>query len=266
MCMPQRAGNGVPAPHQNVGSLDIVVQSAHVHASSIVRQVLLPWLGQPVASEPDRLPFARNIADTNIAEGSTFTLRSYCPWHRDEMNPPPPLDESTWVLNVNTAFLDSSTLTALFYQRNYVCSYLRASSIQDPMLAHFLSSYQGFNEERRTFSRLLIPDHSFENEPPRTDDTMRRNVWRNTRGDIPANTRVNTGFVRTQANLNPLGFHNLFLACWITGRLFQPELVGKCLGIHCHLVVIKHFGATCYGNTRLAQQTLEAFSRIRIRL
>jgi hypothetical protein len=151
--MPQRAGNGVPAPYLKAGSLlDVVVQSARVHASSIVRQVLLPWLGRPVAPDPDRLPFARNIAETNIAEGSTFILRPYYPWHCDEMNPPPPLDDSTWVLNVNTAFSDSSTLTALFYQRNSVCSYLRVSSIQNPMLAHFLSSYQGFSEERRTFS------------------------------------------------------------------------------------------------------------------
>jgi hypothetical protein len=132
------------------------------------------------------------------------------------MNPPPPLDDSTWVLYGNTAFPDSSTLTVLFYQRNSVCSYLRASSIQDPMLAHFLSSYQGFSEECRTFSKLSIPDYSFENEPPRTDDTTWRNDRCNTRGDIPANTQVNVGFVRTRANLDPLGFHDLFLACWIT--------------------------------------------------
>jgi hypothetical protein len=173
--MAQRGDIGVPVPHLKNGSRDPCIQSAHVIVSStITRQVTtLPWIGRPIIEDPDRQQFAGEIAEGNIAEASTYSLGPNCAWHRDLLNPVPPNDDSSWVMNVNHAFGDGSTLGALFYQRSSVCSSLRASSIQDPLIEYFYSSYNGFTEARRTFSRVSIPAYSNGNTRRRNEGSAR---------------------------------------------------------------------------------------------
>jgi hypothetical protein len=141
MSMAQRGDNGVPVPHLKNGLRDPCIQSAHVIASSIIRQVTLPWIGRPIIEDPDRQRFAGEIAEDKIAEASTYSLGPNRAWHRDLLNPVPPNDDdSSWVMNVNHVFGDGSTLGVLFYQRSSVCWSLRASSIQDSLLEYFYSS------------------------------------------------------------------------------------------------------------------------------
>jgi hypothetical protein len=168
MSMAQRSDNGVPVPHLKNGSRDPCVQSAHMIASSILRQVTLPWLGRPITEDPDRQRFAGERRKY-CGRKHHLHLGSNCAWHRDVHNPLPPHDDSTWVMNVSHAFAGDSMLAALFYQRSSVCSSLRASSIQDPLLEDFYSSYNGFAKDRRAFSRLSIPAYSNDN----TDGTTK---------------------------------------------------------------------------------------------
>jgi hypothetical protein len=116
MSMAQRGDNGVPVRHLKNGSRNPCIQSAHLIASSIIRQVTLPSIGHPINEDPDHQWFAGEIAEGNIAEASTcYSLGQNCAWHCDFLNPVPPNDDSSWVMNVNHVFGDGSTLAALFY-------------------------------------------------------------------------------------------------------------------------------------------------------
>jgi hypothetical protein len=193
MSMGGRAINGVPQPALKKGSCDGVVVSAHLVASHIIATLPLPWLGRTVLPGRDRLQCARMISPENTVEASTFTLSTDCAWHRDKHNPSSTLDDLSWVMNINHVFANGETLAALFYQRRSVCAYLRASNVHDPLSDYFEASYLKFPVSRRTFSHLTITDMDIER------DTIDRG-----------------GFLQRSANLDTLGFHNLFLISWIT--------------------------------------------------
>jgi hypothetical protein len=129
MSMAGRARNGVPRPALKQGSVDDEVVASHLCASRILMEYSLPWLGRTLNWVPERLQFARKISPDNKVEASTFTLSTDCAWHRDKHNPGPPLDDLSWVLNLNRTLVSGDTVTALFYQRSSVCSYLRASNL-----------------------------------------------------------------------------------------------------------------------------------------
>jgi hypothetical protein len=74
-----------------------------------------------------------------------------------------------------------------------VCSYIRASNVHDPLLDYFHESYLKFPPSYRVFSRLTVNDADIQRDPI-------------DRG----------GFLQKAANLDTLGFHNLFLVSWVT--------------------------------------------------
>jgi hypothetical protein len=160
MSMGERALNGVPVPKLKQGTDDGIIQLAHLRVSYILLQVFFPWIGGPIQPDPERVRLAEGISPGNILEASTFTIVEERPWHRDTLNPAPPDDHSTFVMNINHKFADMGTLTTLFYQRSSVCSHLRNSGVQDPLLEFLYESYINFAEDRRTFpywpARLLL--------------------------------------------------------------------------------------------------------------
>jgi hypothetical protein len=193
MSMGSRARNGVPRPALKDGSLDDVVVTSHLCATRILTDHPLPWLGRTLNWDPQRLQFARIISPDNKVEGSTFTVSTDCAWHRDVHNPNPPMDDLSWVMNVNHTFEPGVTVTSLFYQRSSVCSYLRASNVHNPVSDFFSTSFLKFPPCRRSFSRLTVLEADFVGSQLDRD-----------------------GFLCRKANLDTLGYHNLFLVTWMT--------------------------------------------------
>jgi hypothetical protein len=229
MSMGGRAKNGVPRPALKQGSLDGVVVSSHLVATQIIATLPLPWLGRTVQPEHERLEWAQMIAPNNTVEASTFTLATECAWHRDKHNPSPPLEDLSWVMNINHVFDSGETVAALFYQRSSVCSYLRASNVQDPLSDYFKASYLKFPPSQRTFSRQTLMETDIEHD------------------------RIDSGgFLEKHANLDTLGFHNLFLISWITlVDRFQLNLLEA---------------VSCYVSILFCPNTSEPFARAAIHL
>jgi hypothetical protein len=176
-----------------------------------VVQVFLPWIGGPIQPDPERVRLAKSVSPGNILEASTFTDGEECPWHRHTLNLPPPDDHSTFVMSINHKFADAGTLTALFYERSSVCSHLRNSGVQDPLLEFLYESYINFTEDRRTFTRMSVL--AGETAPlDATSANTRSNVQRHETRRHPENE----GLRQSKANMDPLSFHSLFLMSWIT--------------------------------------------------
>jgi hypothetical protein len=81
MSMGTRANNGVPVPVLKQGSLDNVVVTSHLVATSIIQQAHLPWLGRAINVDPEHLPFPTTISPDNIVDASTYALSTTCAWH-----------------------------------------------------------------------------------------------------------------------------------------------------------------------------------------
>jgi hypothetical protein len=73
MSMGTKANNGVPVPVLKQGSLDSVVVTSHLVATSIIQQAHLPcWLGRAINVDPERLLFPMTISPDNIVDASTY--------------------------------------------------------------------------------------------------------------------------------------------------------------------------------------------------
>ena len=177
---------GIPTPVLKPGTHDPPVINAMVCASNYFSSLCPPWNSNtPFVIPPIReRRFGNEIAPGCKFEGSTFTTSPLCAWHRDAQNPPPDEQNVSSVTTVSKEFPDRQLLTSVFYFRLSVSVNIQLNNDMDPMVKHFLQTYNAFPPERRDFGLDSIG--------------------------------VGTGFLEVKPNLDTIGFHNMWLACYIT--------------------------------------------------
>ena len=184
--MGTRDQQGQPMPSLKNCTLDTPIVQSMVAASEYFLNLRPVWNNHvPFFVPVDRTErFASRIHRRCIYEACAHTIDPLCEWHSDTQNPAP---TDAAVSNVTTIYRKlrlGKVVTSIFYFRLSISLNISLREEGDPIVNHFRQTYREFPPERRSFTSRSV-----------------------------GNQR---SFFHVLPNLDPIGFHNLFLICQLT--------------------------------------------------